>query len=323
MDKTYIISIEGLDGVGKSTFAELLVNRMELLANKECKNINIIYKHFPNYDSESGKQIKDFLNESPEYINEHRDKLMDLFIHNRYDWYKNEYCNLDKDAYNFIVVDRYELSNYIYNIPFYDKGEMYNKMMEKHDKEMKLTNYQIVPAVTVWMHCSSTLQLQRLSKRQKTDSFELFDNQMFLRDNIKDILRTYYLTMCSGRKIIIIPILSHIMDAGWVCANHPYLDHETLMDLTKSAKNYYLKKILIELIQWRDIPKDVFMIDANSLSWKSKSTFTDQLLTAFGAELDCDHNVNAEVFMHHVDIFDEGDCDKNVRENLNFVRIAR
>lgn len=75
---TYIVvNIEGADGVGKSTIAKRLVERLnnankcimaklpdetkEALSKKEIEDI-AIYQHYPDYDSPMGKLIKQYLN---------------------------------------------------------------------------------------------------------------------------------------------------------------------------------------------------------------------------------------------------------------------
>ena len=48
-----IVAIEGLDGSGKSTFAENVV----VILNKIAKNVHVEYVHFPDYTLQSGKEI--------------------------------------------------------------------------------------------------------------------------------------------------------------------------------------------------------------------------------------------------------------------------
>ena len=87
-----IVAIEGLDGSGKSTFAENVV----VILNKIAKNVHIEYVHFPDYTLQSGKEILDFLQHGDINNSRARDKIIRLFIKNRHEWYVNNYERLSQ-----------------------------------------------------------------------------------------------------------------------------------------------------------------------------------------------------------------------------------
>lgn len=103
----YIISIEGKDGVGKSTIAVAL---MDKLRNKY--NLNAYYHHFPDYSKPIGECIGKLLKtemfkECNPYAN------VALYITDRYMFFKEIEEKYDN---SILIVDRYHSSTLVYQV---------------------------------------------------------------------------------------------------------------------------------------------------------------------------------------------------------------
>lgn len=101
----YMISIEGPDGVGKSTQVELLKS------NLESKGYKVYSEHFPRYDTSLGKLIKDMLIGEKEMIS--FDSFQMLYIADQID-FKNKIIKLKEEKYDYLILDRYDLSTIVY-----------------------------------------------------------------------------------------------------------------------------------------------------------------------------------------------------------------
>jgi len=104
-----IINIDGLDGCGKTTTAKTLYDRLTSIGAK------VHYVHFPNYDSPSGKLIKEYLDgnlfkESGTKLNP--TLLAYLFVLDRYVYFINNMEMLK--SCDHIICDRSYISTYIY-----------------------------------------------------------------------------------------------------------------------------------------------------------------------------------------------------------------
>lgn len=100
-----LICIEGVDGVGKSTQSKILT---EYLKGTGC---HVGYFHFPDYNSMSGKHIRQYLNGSQSTLNVYHASL--LYAINRADWA----ATTDLSVYDYVVADRYIGSNLIHQMP--------------------------------------------------------------------------------------------------------------------------------------------------------------------------------------------------------------
>jgi len=99
----YIISIEGIDAVGKNTHSLLLSKWLRR------KGVDTIHMSFPDYDTPIGKEIKSFLSGRRAYPTELQHLL---FAANR--WEKLEDIKSCLRAGEAIVVNRYTESNLAY-----------------------------------------------------------------------------------------------------------------------------------------------------------------------------------------------------------------
>lgn len=100
-----IISIEGPDGVGKSTQASKLVKDLELQGKK------VYFEHFPRYDTPIGGLIGKILNgeaDMPKF-----EAMQMLYAADQTD-FSNKIKELEKQEYDYLVLDRYFLSTIVY-----------------------------------------------------------------------------------------------------------------------------------------------------------------------------------------------------------------
>ncbi|MBR5947919.1 MAG: hypothetical protein IKZ82_04610 [Clostridia bacterium] len=104
--KTRIITIEGIDGSGKTVQFDLLANRLEAL------DFTVARRGFPMYESFFGEQIGRFLSGNGEIAATDVDqKSMALwFALDRFDNFK-DYADGESD---FLLINRYVLSNAVY-----------------------------------------------------------------------------------------------------------------------------------------------------------------------------------------------------------------
>lgn len=101
------ISIEGLDGSGKSTQAEQITLKLRSLGYK-VKKIK-----FPNYSSPTGQVVASYLKGNFKPKNIYQSSL--LYATDRMYWLLNETDDLN--AYDFVICDRYTYSNIIHQMP--------------------------------------------------------------------------------------------------------------------------------------------------------------------------------------------------------------
>ena len=102
-----IILIDGIDGCGKSTQVQMLVDHLKSLGK------NVVTKHFPNYESDSSAPVRMYLNgELGDDTNPIATALM--FAVDRYITFKRELKSLYNDPNTYIILDRWTLTTQIY-----------------------------------------------------------------------------------------------------------------------------------------------------------------------------------------------------------------
>jgi len=111
----YIIAFEGIDGTGKGTQAQLLHRRMTTLG-KTCLILS-----FPDYDSFLGREIGELLS------GRHNTTAATLDPRSMALWYAADrfraFRDIDQAAYDFIILNRYVLSNVAYQSLRVDPAE--------------------------------------------------------------------------------------------------------------------------------------------------------------------------------------------------------
>ena len=110
--KIFPIIIEGLDCVGKNTLSTTLYNKLK----DESKNVVLL--SFPDYNSESGKEIYDILHMEGKRNGILEQTLQILMVKNRMDTIEELRKSIDnlanKDKTYYIILDRFFLSNFAY-----------------------------------------------------------------------------------------------------------------------------------------------------------------------------------------------------------------
>lgn len=118
MPKGKLIVLEGLDGSGKATQTQLLVDALK--ADDE----NIFKITFPNYEDPSSSLVKMYLNSefgsSPEAVNSYA--AASFFAVDRYASYM-KYWGKVYNSGAVIVSDRYTTSNMVYQLSKLDRSE--------------------------------------------------------------------------------------------------------------------------------------------------------------------------------------------------------
>ena len=110
--KAIPIIIEGLDCVGKNTLSKALFDKLK------AENKNVILLSFPNYESDSGKEILQILHTEGTRSGILEQKLRTLMIRNRMETLCDMRNDIDieenKDKTFYIIFDRFFLSNLAY-----------------------------------------------------------------------------------------------------------------------------------------------------------------------------------------------------------------
>lgn len=107
-----IIVIDGMDGCGKQTQSELLLQKLL------DKNYKVKLFSFPNYDDDSSYFVKKFLNEDYKDIDNPYMSTLFFSIDRGITFFRDIKKYYDKGYY--IILDRYYISNALYHIPQLD-----------------------------------------------------------------------------------------------------------------------------------------------------------------------------------------------------------
>lgn len=103
-----IVVIDGPDGVGKTTVANLVVKKLQE------KKVKAIYQHFPDYDYSTGETIKRCLEgENGDFINLDWRVTLAMYDIDRRLWYER---NKEKLKDHIVITDRYSLSSFQYQV---------------------------------------------------------------------------------------------------------------------------------------------------------------------------------------------------------------
>lgn len=188
-----VISIDGLDGVGKTTFAKNLNSSLNEAIQREehGQDFRIIYQHFPRYETRYGKEILYILKNEDLNDVDVLDRLILDFVKDReefWELFNTLYSTGDKKV-NILIADRYRISNLIYNswrlLPRYkDIKEVYDDMTRNENKyNVKLED---IPVIMVG---SRKMRETRLNQRSMLDQNEKDQVQESLENSLMDILK--------------------------------------------------------------------------------------------------------------------------------------
>lgn len=169
-----VIVIDGMDGCGKNTQANLLYKRLKDQGNK----VKIF--SFPNYKDDSSFFIKKLLN--GEYNNEIKSNpyLVSLFYSiDRSLTYYNEIKKYYKKGYT-IIMDRYSSSNALYQLPLIeDYGEKINFILFLKHLEMDKLELP-TPDITIFLTSNPEVSEKMLNNRYDND-----DSKKDIYENIQ------------------------------------------------------------------------------------------------------------------------------------------
>ncbi|MCL2633453.1 MAG: dTMP kinase [Oscillospiraceae bacterium] len=168
------ITVDGPDGVGKSTIANMLV---ELINEKTCSQ-KALYTCEPTY-SELGKKIREILKNSS---SEEASELTAMFVEDRKchideisDWVKNG---------RIVVCDRYKYSTIVYQ---HLQGEAIDKLLDMN-REFTEPDYAFILNVKD----VETLKNHIAKRGIELDFFEADEKKIADSINLYNNLKNYY-----------------------------------------------------------------------------------------------------------------------------------
>lgn len=158
-----LIVIEGLDGSGKATQAELLYKR---LCDGGCSVKKV---SFPNYESASSSLVKMYLNgefgSHPDDVNAYA--ASSFYAVDRYASYKKEW-KVFLDSGGTVIADRYTTSNAIHQCSKLPREQWDGYLNWLFDYEYKLLRIP-EPTLTFYLHVDPEVSQQLMSKRYDGD----------------------------------------------------------------------------------------------------------------------------------------------------------
>jgi len=162
-----LIVLEGLDGSGKATQAELLKNSLKKMSKKVCS------VSFPDYKEPSSTLISMYLNGSfgsdPNAINPYA--VSSFYAVDRY----ASFTRFWQEKYNsgyIIIADRYTTSNAIYQMVKLDKDEWCNYLNWLEDYEYKKLAIP-KPDLVIYLDVPIEVSQKLLLERYKNQSFKM------------------------------------------------------------------------------------------------------------------------------------------------------
>lgn len=153
-----IIAVEGIDASGKETQVAMLVEKLTDLGYK------VATESFPRYDKPIGKVIRDWLDQKIELTT---DSVHMLYEADRLD-FSSEILDLTLQGYDFLILDRYTLSNLAFGAA---KGMDVEWLL-------RLQDYVIPSQLTFLIHISAETSLSRRKdgRDRHEQDLELLDN---------------------------------------------------------------------------------------------------------------------------------------------------
>jgi len=159
------IVIEGLDGSGQSTEAELLTEFLRKRGDKVLKTKE------PTLNSQAGKEIKQILNKKRKISPK---KLQELFAEDRKEHLKNLIIPALQQG-KIVISDRYFFSSFAYGQA---SGLDLNWLI-------KINNKFLLPDITFFLDVKPKICLERIRKRRKTRT--LFEE----KEKLEKVYRNY------------------------------------------------------------------------------------------------------------------------------------
>ncbi len=160
----YLIAIDGLDGSGKETQANLLAN-----AIKKCgKNVRLL--SFPVYESESSSLVRLYLNgklgSSPGDTNAFAASV--FFACDRYISFVNDWKKDRIDPKTVLIANRYTTANAVHQLSKLPKREWDSFLEWLFDFEYNKLGIP-APDKVFYLKCSPTVSMELIRKRSASD----------------------------------------------------------------------------------------------------------------------------------------------------------
>lgn len=176
--KGTIIVVEGLDGSGKNTTSLSLHNKLkEVGVNKLHPDI----LSYPDYITESGMDITEYLNGNPKYNNLDGMQISKLYTLNRVEsFYDGDQPLIDVYDNGYIFVsDRYSTSNILYQT-----REVPDNVFDAMIHAMKISEHEIhcipKPNITFFLNMPSHMAIESIKGRgvgvDKRPSVDILEN---------------------------------------------------------------------------------------------------------------------------------------------------
>lgn len=162
--------LEGIDGSGKETQVKLLADKLKKLGH------NVEMLDFPDYETEQGKKIGQFLNHEIELTNE---ELARLYAEDRKLHMPKLKAWLNEGK--IVIADRYAYSNLAYQLA---NGTDYNYLIGL-DKDL------IFPEFVFFVDVNVDEVIRRIDNQRKKDKYE--SNRKYLK-----MVSGIYSRMCEG-----------------------------------------------------------------------------------------------------------------------------
>lgn len=191
--KGKFITIEGVDMAGKSTHLEKLVTKLAL------DDYKVKVMHFPNYESETGKIIKSYLDGKTKIDAKYIQMLYVIdqaFVSNKIKQYL-------KDDY-IVLSDRYDLSTCVYYSSLTKNDKNFNFIFNE------LQGYDFLrPDATICLY----LDENNKARRKNLDLYENDTNLMNTVNNYYKNITNYLCNVYDNRELVLVNTSQEIKKA--------------------------------------------------------------------------------------------------------------
>ncbi len=180
-----LIVVEGGDGTGKQTQAELLVEKI----NKSAKiQGQARYVSFPNYGSYWGDKVQDYKNEEFCSLEESGPFSALLYSMDRFD--QRDYLIEILERGDWIVCDRYVESNWVYQgikIADIEQRDRFQEFLREFEyKRGELP----VPDIFFYLDIDISLQKKRLLEKAESGDTDAHERNLeFMKESIEEYRR--------------------------------------------------------------------------------------------------------------------------------------
>lgn len=196
MEKGYVIVIEGTDGSGKQTQAQLLKDRLNAITNN-----NVFECSFPNYDSPSSAPVKMYLGGE---LGKHG---VDVNAYQASVIYATDrlctYLKTIKEHYEqgkIIVLDRYTTSNALHQASTLDDLSDKDKFLDwLFDLEYRILGLP-EPDKVIFLNVPPAVSQKLREERTKTQGYKTGNSKDILEDDKDHIQKAYTSGMYVAKK---------------------------------------------------------------------------------------------------------------------------